>query len=59
MAYGRKLVITDVHPDNKPKQKMTIELMGGSPWFGYIWLNGACYTVTEGTRTIQIKKTRL
>jgi len=55
----RKLVITDVHPDNRPKKKMTIELQGGSPWFGYIWLNGVCYTVIEGARTIQIKKTKL
>jgi len=54
----RKMIITDSHPDNKPKQKMVIELEGGSPWYGYIWLNGEIYTVTEGARSFQVKKTK-
>ena len=52
------MIITDSHPDNKPKQKMVIELEGGSPWYGYIWLNGEIYTVTEGARSFQVKKTK-
>ncbi|MBA7624551.1 hypothetical protein ES703_31960 [subsurface metagenome] len=55
----KKLVITDAHPDNKPKQKMVIELQGGSPWFGYVWLNGTIYTIVEGARVLKIKRTKL
>jgi len=54
----RELTITDAHPDNQPKQTLTVKLSGGSPWYGYIWINGKIYTVTEGARTVKIKPTR-
>ena len=54
----REMIITDAHPDNEPKQKMVIELQGGSPWYGYIWLNGEIYTVVEGERVFKIRKTK-
>jgi len=54
----RELIFTEEHPDNNPKQKLIIKLSGGSPWYGYIWVNGVVYTVTEGARTVKIKKLR-
>lgn len=39
------LRITDAHSINKPKQEIVIELSGGSPWYGYIWLNDEIFTV--------------
>lgn len=58
----RELIITDIHPSHQAQRKakkLVVKLAGGSPWYGYIWLNGVCYTVIEGARTIQIKKTKL
>ncbi len=52
------LTIRNAHSDNGPKQELTVEMMGGSPWYGYIWINDKIYTVTEGARTVQIKPTK-
>ena len=57
----RELIITDIHPSHQAQRKakkLVVKLEGGSPWFGYIWLNGECYTVIEGERVFKIKKTR-
>lgn len=35
-----------------------LKLIGGSPYFGYIWIDDVCYTVTQTSRSIQIKKTK-
>lgn len=51
------LTIATEHSTHKPKQKITLKLEGGSPWFSYIWLNDVCYTVIGGQRTIKINKT--
>lgn len=53
----RELIITTEHPDNNPKERLVVELAGGSPWYGYIWINGEVYTVTEGERVVRIKRT--
>jgi len=53
----KNLTIADAHSHNKPKQTLTIELYGGSPWFGYVWINDVCYTVIEGQRVVKINKT--
>ncbi|KKL66356.1 hypothetical protein LCGC14_2145790 [marine sediment metagenome] len=55
----REMIITDIHPSHQAQRKakkLAIELQGGSPWYGYIWLNGECYTVVEGARTFWIKR---
>jgi len=54
----RILTITDAHSANRPKQTLKIKLEGGSPWYGYVWLNDVIYTVTEGARTVKIQRTR-
>ena len=53
---SKELVITKKHHDNKPSEKLVIQLEGGSPWFSYIWLNGEIYTITTGARTFKIKR---
>ena len=55
----RELKIADAHTQNQPKQVLKIELSGGSPWYGYVWINDVCYTVIEGPRTVQITKTKM
>lgn len=54
----RELIIATKHSDNKPKKKLVVELSGGSPWYGYIWLNGECYAIIEGERVFKISKTK-
>lgn len=53
----KNLMITNDHPDCKPTEKMVVELEGGSPWFGYIWIDGILYTITKGERTVKIRRT--
>ena len=60
MPYQKDLIITDIHPScqaHQKAQKLVVKLEGGSPWFGYIWLDGVCYTVIKGARTFKIRKT--
>ena len=53
-----ELTITKEHPDNEPKEKLVLELTGGSPWYGYLWLDGECYVVTKGARTYKFRKVK-
>lgn len=41
----KELTITDAHSDNKPRQEMVVQLNGGSPWYGYIWLDDEMYEI--------------
>ena len=38
--------------------KIVIEvpLQGGSPWFGYIWIDDVCHIITKKKRSVTIKK---
>ena len=54
----KQITISDAHPIHNPTQSMTIDLEGGSPWYGYIWIDGEIYTITLG-RNYKIKKTTL
>ena len=44
-------------PDRKT---LDIELYGGAPWFGYVWIDDVCYTLTKkGTgTTYRLKRVR-
>lgn len=58
---NRELIITDIHPSHQAQQKaqkLVVKLASGSPWFGYIWLDGVCYTVIKGERVFKIIKTK-
>lgn len=56
--YEKKVTISNAHPDNKPTQSMTIKLSGGSPWYGYLWIEGEIYTITFGGRNYTVKRNR-
>lgn len=52
----RQITISNAHPTYHPAQSMTVDLEGGAPWYGYIWIDGELYTITLG-RNYKIKKT--
>ena len=54
----KQLTIATEHSVHSPKQFITINLMGGSPYFNYIWINDVCYTVTKTDRSVKIHKTK-
>jgi hypothetical protein len=54
----RTITISDAHSESRPKQVLKVKMEGGSPWYGYIWINDVIYTVTEGARTVKIQKSR-
>jgi hypothetical protein len=56
--YKKEVTFSDQHPDNKPTQSMTVELVGGSPWYGYFFIDGEVYTLTFGGRNYKITKTK-
>jgi len=41
-------------------EKIDIEMMGGSPWFAYLWIDDVCYTIRKKDtgRTFQVVKTK-
>jgi len=56
MSPTRNLTLSDAHSENHPTAQVNITLEGGSPSFGYLWINDVCYTITEG-RTVKIRQT--
>ena len=56
------ITITTCHSSMISKQAeikpaIGIKLQGGSPWFGYIWIDDVCHTIIKSQRSIKIKKT--
>ena len=41
-------------------QAVHLEMMGGDPWFQYIWIDDVCYTIRKSDtgHTFKIAKTR-
>jgi len=52
----KEIIIAESHSQQKPKQKIVLNLEGGSPWFAYIWIDDECYVLTKGSRIAHIKK---
>ena len=52
------LMLSDKHSDYNGKH-LFIELQGGSPWFGYLWIDDVCYKVIKLKRSIKLKKVKL
>ena len=44
--------------ENQRTQKINIEMMGGSPYFNYLWIDDVCYTIRKKARSIEIVKTK-
>lgn len=57
---ARLLTIADAHSTNRPKQKVTLQMEGGDPWFAYIWINDTCFSVTrrDGSRYLKITRVK-
>ena len=53
----KKITIRSKHSTQNPTQKIVLELMGGCPYFQYIWIDDECYVLTKG-RTAKIKKVK-
>ena len=54
----KEIIIADAHSQNKPKQTMKLELSGGSPWFGYLYIDDVLFAVYKHgvTGKISIKR---
>lgn len=53
-----KQILISADGPNNTRVSIPIKLMGGCPWFGYIWIDDVCYTIIKGERSIKIKKTK-
>jgi len=54
--------IATAHSENplsdygKPREEISLKLQGGSPWFGYLWVDDQCYQVSFGGRNYKFKR---
>lgn len=55
----KKVVIADAHSTHHPKQKIELELEGGSPYFSYIWIDDINYVIRIKGRGYTIEMVRL
>jgi hypothetical protein len=56
----KRITIADRHSENNPRNKMTLELQGGSPYFAYIWVNDNLHVLTYGNNGgIKIRRERV
>lgn len=53
----KTITIANEHSKHNPKQKIVLELMGGYPYFQYIWIDDEYYIITK-SRVAKIKKCR-
>ena len=44
--------------DSKHNQEITIDLIGSSPQFQFIWIDDVCYSIRKTARTLSIHKTK-
>jgi len=55
---SKKILISADGPE-KTRVSIPIQLQGGSPWFGYIWIDDICFTIYKTPRSYMIKRTKL
>lgn len=53
----KTLTIATEHSTHNPKQKITLRLMGGCPYFQYVWIDDECYVLTK-RRIAKLTKSR-
>jgi hypothetical protein len=54
----RTATISTAHSSHNPKQTLKVDLQGGSPYFGYIWIDDKCYSLRQGPRTYKLVRVR-
>lgn len=52
------VTLSNVH-SNFHGKNLFIELQGGSPWFGYVWIDDVCYTIVKTARGYKLQKSKL
>ena len=54
----KTIKICTVHSDKQAEQGQTIKLkmQGGSPLFGYLWIDDVLYSVTKTSKQVNLKK---
>jgi hypothetical protein len=55
----RKTIMISTDGPEMTRVSIPVQLQGGSPWFGYIWIDDVCYTITKKERSVTIRKTTL
>ncbi len=58
MNNQKKILISADGPE-KTKVSIPVRLQGGSPWFGYIWIDDVCYTIIKKQRSYKVVKTTM
>lgn len=51
----KKIRIETISPKGK-KNYINVKLEGGSPWFGFIWIDNVLFTIHKTSRSYKIKK---
>ena len=54
----RKIVISTLRTETTGNH-IVVDLQGGSPWFGYIWVNDIQFTIYQTPRGYKFVKTKL
>jgi hypothetical protein len=54
-----KHVLISTDGPERTRVSIPVQLQGGSPWFGYIWIDDVCYTIIKKERSTTIKRTVL
>jgi hypothetical protein len=58
MIMAKIVTLSNVH-SNFHGKNLFIELQGGSPWFGYVWIDDVCYTIVKTARGYKLQKSKL
>ncbi len=53
-----EIKITERHSSHDPQQSMSIVLNGGSPWYGYVWIDDVLFTIFKDGETDKIEVER-
>ena len=51
----KKILISADNP-NKNRVSIPVELQGGDPWFGFIWIEDICFIILKTKNSYKIKK---
>ena len=59
MAKSVKIATEHSNYETKPSYSaFNVALQGGSPYFGYFWIDDVCHTITKTARGYKVEKTK-
>ena len=50
----KTITIADAHSQNEPTQSFKLPITGGSPWYGYLWIDDKMFTIYKDGETGKI-----